>query len=766
MKYLRPFPVQSVRILGLILAAVVLLVGSSAVLAQRDDPENIPPPDTVTIAGSFQALVGCPGDWDTTCEATQLTYDPDEDLWTGTFDLTTGSYEYKAALNGTWDDNYGLNGEYYGPNVPLDVTDDGPVTFQYDHNTRIVSDSINGFVEGPEVTGSAAAASVVPQPDMVVIPGTIQSQLGCPGDWQPDCTETALVFDETRQVWLNTFTIPPGDYEYKVALNGNWDVNFGLNAQPGGSNIPLSLAEETAVTFLFSTETGWVTDSVNSQIPVVIGSFQDEIGCTADNQSDCLRTWLQDPAGSGIYTAMTNAIPAGDYTARVALDESGDSLGDDGTNAGADYAFTVPEDGSVVTFAWDSNSQLMDIRIGSAGPTGTIAEATAHWVTADTIAWDIEPADGANYQLYYSPTGGALSQSFDGITGGETLTLSVDPAGLPDDVKAKFPQLANATALRIAPDDLNKVRIALKGQVAVSAADEAGNLVNVAGLQIPGVLDDLYTYDGPLGVTYEDGVPTLRVWAPTAQRVRLLLYPDANPDTRPEAITMRIDPNTGVWTAVGEADWDRQFYEYEVRVFAPSTGAVEENVVTDPYSFSLSENSGRSQIVNLDDADLKPEGWDTHTAPTLAAPEDVVIYELHIRDFSIFDETVPEDLRGTYDAFTVDSDGTRHLAELAASGVNHLHLLPSFDIATINENAAERVEPDPAALAGFPPDSEEQQALIDQTRDLDGFNWGYDPLHFTVPEGSYSTDPNGTARILEYPPDGSGDQRFGTACGQ
>jgi pullulanase/glycogen debranching enzyme len=109
---------------------------------------------------------------------------------------------------------------------------------------------------------------------------------------------------------------------------------------------------------------------------------------------------------------------------------------------------------------------------------------------------------------------------------------------------------------------------------------------------------------------------------------------------------------------MGEESWKGQYYLYKVKVFAPLTGKIETNLVTDPYSISLSMNGTRSQIVDLNDADLKPQGWDSLQKPTLAAPEDIVVYELHIRDFSVSDETVPEELRGTYKAFTVkDSNG-------------------------------------------------------------------------------------------------------------
>jgi pullulanase-type alpha-1,6-glucosidase len=264
------------------------------------------------------------------------------------------------------------------------------------------------------------------------------------------------------------------------------------------------------------------------------------------------------------------------------------------------------------------------------------------------------------------------------------------------------------------------------------------------------VLDDLYAYDGDLGVTWDGDTPTLRVWAPTARLVRLHLFDDSNPDTRAQVSPMRVDPNTGVWSITGEPDWKYKYYLYEVQVYVPSEGSVQTNLVTDPYSLSLAQNSARSQIVDLHDPALMPAGWDSLEKPALAAPEDIVIYELHLRDFSVYDPTVPDELKGTYLAFTLaDSLGMTHLRRLAEAGLTHIHLLPTFDIATINEDTTAWQSPSFDELAGFPPDSEEQQALVEATAETDGFNWGYDPFHYTVPEGSYATNPDGAQRILE-----------------
>jgi pullulanase len=205
----------------------------------------------------------------------------------------------------------------------------------------------------------------------------------------------------------------------------------------------------------------------------------------------------------------------------------------------------------------------------------------------------------------------------------------------------------------------------------------------------------------------------------------------------------------GVWSVTGEPGWDRAFYLYEVEVYVPATGQIEHNRVTDPYSFSLAMDSTRSQVVRLSDGDLGPSGWDELDKPAFAGQEELSVYELHVRDFSASDPTVPEEHRGTYTAFTLDgTDGVEHLRALADAGLTHLHLLPTFDIATIIEDPAERVEPD--ITMPEDPASTEPQASLDPVRDLDAFNWGYDPFHFTTPEGSYSTDPDGEQRIREY----------------
>jgi len=357
---------------------------------------------------------------------------------------------------------------------------------------------------------------------------------------------------------------------------------------------------------------------------------------------------------------------------------------------------------------------------------------------------------GAVFALHWSAEG-RLDLGAGGVRGGDgSLDLAIDPAGLPAALLRKFPQLEGYLALKIAPADLAAVPEILRGQAVLTLAAADGAVLEATSLQIPGVLDDLFAWDGRLGAEAAPENVTLRLWAPTAQSVTLLLFADPDPQTEPQRVSMSRDSGSGVWSATGGQDWMGAYYLYEVTVWAASTGRVETNRVTDPYALSLAADSSRSQIVDLDDTGLQPPGWNTLAKPALKQPEDIVLYELHVRDFSWFDPAVPEAERGTFRAFARDdSHGMRHLAALAEAGLTHVHLLPAFDIASVPERRVAQLQP-AGDLAGFAPDSERQQAAVAAVAGQDGFNWGYDPWHYTVPEGSYATDPEGPRRILEF----------------
>jgi pullulanase/glycogen debranching enzyme len=261
----------------------------------------------------------------------------------------------------------------------------------------------------------------------------------------------------------------------------------------------------------------------------------------------------------------------------------------------------------------------------------------------------------------------------------------------------------------VVPDGV-PVREVLKGRLRVDDAE----------VQIADVLDDLYdASDAELGPSWDGDVPTVAVWAPTARDVTLRLGE--------ERVAMARGDD-GVWRVTGDPSWRDAEYAFEVTVFAPAVDAVVTNVVTDPYSVALTLNSRRSVLARLE----PPEAW-----PKPLPVDRTAIYELHVRDFSIGDATVPPEHRGTYLAFThLASDGMRHLRALAEAGMTHVHLLPVNDIATIEEDRAKHLDPGP--LAHLPPASPLQQRRIGRIRDRDGFNWGYDPLHYSVPEGSYA----------------------------
>jgi pullulanase-type alpha-1,6-glucosidase len=608
------------------------------------------------------------------------------------------------------------------------------------------------------LTPGAAAAD--PQPGAVSVPGDFNSEIGCPGDWQPDC-DAAQLTRRSDDIWSKSFSLPAGTYAYKAALDKAWTVSYGLHATRGGDNIGLVVpAGGATVTFYYDNLTHWVTADVTTPIVTAAGDFQSELGCAADWLPDCLRSWLQDADGDGIYTFTTTALPAKDYAVKVAVGLSWDvNYGKGGVPGGGNITFTVAKANTPTTFSYDSRTHVLTV---SAFGLPNITTPKAYWLSRGYLAWDsgVDPAT-VSYALYAAPAGG-LTVAETGVTGGTAYPLTFVAAGLPADLRSRFPGQSGLAALRLTGVSTAQISALLRGQLAVVALNAEGVPVAGAGLQIPGVLDDLYAgaKAARLGLSWHRSRPTLALWAPTATSVSLRIYPTGSGSAAAETVPLTRSGD-GVWSVRGRTSWRNQYYLYEVHVFAPETGVIETNLVTDPYSVGLSRNSERSLLVNLRAKALRPLGWTRLKKPSLGKPVDQAVTELHLRDFSISDPTVPAADRGTYEAFTDrSSNAVKYLKGLIASGMTTVHLLPLADMATVNEDKSTWVTP-PCDLPSLPPSSEQQQACIKPTTGQDGFNWGYDPLHWTTPEGSYATDPNGATRTREFRDMVAGINRLG-----
>ena len=615
-----------------------------------------------------------------------------------------------------------------------------------------------------EAGGTQASADV-----LVTIPGSHNKAMGCDADWAPDCAKAALTRDATG-VYSATFTLPAGDYQYKVAEGGSWDTAFGAGGAAGGANISYTLNETTSVTFYYDRATHRVWNTATDQTVTLPGTFQKSLGCSENWQAQCLAPLLE-PVGDGTYTYSTTALPEGDYEFKVAIGGSdNENYGQDGAVGGANYQFATKAN-KLVTFTYDSSTHKVAIASADAPVAGN-GEQRAYWVSANTLAWPTsllpegvtraQVLDGSaalSYELVTAPEGGA-GLSDGAVTGATTTALSV-AGDLPAEVTTAHPNLNGYIALK-APIDEAVAREALTGQIAV--AQKSGESINAfTGVQIAPVLDSLYAQkatQASYGVNWnEAGNPTFALWAPTAKSVALVSWNTSTPSGSDADIpgdglrTEAVRGDDGRWSvdnAAGEIHEGAQ-YLWEVSVYVPETGKVEKNLVTDPYSVSLTVDSTRSVAVNMNNPSTVPAVWTNSKAPVIQDDAQRSIYELHVRDFSAADTSVPEYMRGTYMAFTqFESNGMRHLDELARAGMNTVHLLPTFDIATIPEKRADQKTPAIPEDAG--PASEEQQAAVSAVADQDAYNWGYDPLHWMAPEGSYATSShqNGGARVREF----------------
>ena len=235
--------------------------------------------------------------------------------------------------------------------------------------------------------------------------------------------------------------------------------------------------------------------------------------------------------------------------------------------------------------------------------------------------------------------------------------------------------------------------------------------------------DELYKYEDELGAIYNNRKTTFKIWAPLAESVEVIFYGKDGYDYRSDAkevIKMKYEEK-GVWKLEVKGDLNGEFYNYIIK----RSGVSKE--VIDPYAKAVGVNGERGMVIDLNATN--PIGWDTHTIPKLNSVLDAIIYEVNIRDFTIDNNSgINNEIKGKFKGFCAEPStnkgkiktGINHLKEL---GVNVIQLLPSFDYKTIDERYFNEEE----------------------------YNWGYDPLNYNVPEGSYSTNPYfGEVRIKEF----------------
>ncbi|MDX7997651.1 pullulanase-type alpha-1,6-glucosidase [Xenorhabdus sp. Reich] len=435
-----------------------------------------------------------------------------------------------------------------------------------------------------------------------------------------------------------------------------------------------------------------------------------------------------------------------------------------------------------------SGEQIYHHCAEASGSESVISQASAHWVDERTLLWSC----GAGKQivrLYYNQNNRIEANDHGNFTD-NYLTLT--PTTLSQETASKFPHLAEWAAFRL-PENVDIERL-LTGDLVVVAADEQDELLSVnqvkaaTQVQTAGVLDDRFSDAADkleYGARLNDQGVIFRLWAPTAQEVGVVIY-----DQNKRMIanhTMERDAASGSWSWLGDNALTGAYYRYALTVYHPYTRKVERYEVTDPYSYSLSVNSEYSQIVNLDDAALKPQGWDNllmpHPQNTSADIARMTVYEAHIRDLSVADNTISEDWRGKYLALTANkSNMFKHLKSLSQAGMTHIELLPVFDIASINEFSHKVADLDHSfsrlcqinttvknsrfsdychspftvreVLQQLQRDDDinnpQVQELNTMVAQTDSYNWGYDPFHYTVPEGSYATNPEGSDRIREF----------------
>ena len=758
--------------------------------AAPDEGETEEPEASYYVAGSAGL---CGSEWSNNDSSNLMTRNADG-LYEKTFEnVAAGTYEFKIT-DGTWDNCWP------GSNYELTTSAVSNITITFDAEIKEIT------VDIKEVSGETPDEGETEEPEATyIVAGTEEL---CGTAW--DVANTANTMTRNADGLYEKFyaEVPAGEHKFKIT-DGSWNNCWG-NGDDGDGNTVFTTGEVKNVTILFNAETKEIqvllSDVGN---PYYVAGTEGLCGVGWDPGYAANKMTLQ---ADGLYKKTFHNVPAGTHECKVTDGSWNNSWGDNGNNytftteEAYDVTITFNEETKEITHIlseativeppvvidpseyditikvhyyradgdyepWEvhmwngveSLSATRDFELEDVVYEGTTYGATATYYADASDTWvgfiikkpdwtkdpdgdrHIDISDVLSGTVHvYAKAGSALedfatdkgeatlgakvtSAVYDTLTGVLTVTTSMPIEGELDGVftltDAEDNELSITSITNV--EGTSDYVVEYEGEITNEQKfyityNGAACEVTVPNTYSTETFESEYTYTGDdLGATWTEEGTTFRLWAPTATKVDVNLYTTGgkDEDTLQGSYAMTADEN-GTWVYTHTGDLNGVYYTYSVTRNGETVEAC------DPYARTTGVNGDRAMVIDLDSTD--PEGWASDDYVTVDNYTDAFIWELHVRDFSI-DASSGMTNKGKYLAFTEEgttvngegeiATGVDYMAEL---GVNYVHLLPVYDINSVDETTG-------------------------------GYNWGYDPKNYNVPEGSYSTDPyNGEVRVNEF----------------
>ncbi|MBQ8622208.1 MAG: type I pullulanase, partial [Oscillospiraceae bacterium] len=544
-----------------------------------------------------------------------------------------------------------------------------------------VATSESGMVISPEINGTSVTFRYQnSNASAVYLAGTMN-------DWSTSATKMTMGADGC---WSVTMTLEPGVYEYKFVADGEWylDPSNGVaGGYDGNSVLVVPTDDET-------TNTGKIT--------VVLHFYRSSGDYTDWN----VWFWGSEKSGSADFQTLD-----GDKGMIATFTVDG--------SVNSNVGYIVRKGDWEDQEFYDRFIDLSDVVSGTVHYYVNSGVAAGSRILGEDVVFAAKPSyanynydTGAVWLKTTLPLSSALAGDFKIVdSSGNAVDVTVTDAAL--DGNGYTLTLSRSLSM----SELNSYQVKYGDYYATIS-------INTHDLFYSSKFAEEYTYYGDdLGAAWSETSTTFKVWAPTAQGVAVKIYASGTYANNDELKYVNMTQGEkGVWSVTVSGDWSGKYYNYVVTF---PTYTVE---ATDPYAVSTGANGDRGMILNMDTTD--PEGWENDISPNAGMNyTDAIIYEMHIREFTIDSSSGVKDAwKGKYLGLTQSgtnyngyATGLEHLKEL---GVTHVQLMPVYDYNSVDE-----------------------YHLTDWAQ----YAWGYDPKNYNVPEGSYSTDPfDGSVRVTEF----------------